>query len=112
MLHEKLECYRRSVELAEGLSKECARWPRGVGYLADQLRRAMASVVLNIAEGNARRGANERRRFFEIARASASEVAACVDLMHAFGLIESARRDAFKSELSAIARMIWGLMRR
>ena len=88
MLHEKLECYRRSVELAEGLSKESARWPRGLGYLADQLRRAMASVILNIAEGNARRGAVERRRFFEIARASAAEVGACIDLMFAFQLID------------------------
>jgi four helix bundle protein len=112
MLHEKLECYRRSVELAEELSKEGARWPRGFGYLLDQQRRAMASVVLNLAEGNARKGASERRRFFEIARASAAEVAACVDLMHAFRLISAERKQAFKSSLSAIGRMIWGLMRR
>ena len=52
MLHEKLKCYRRSVSLAEELSKESTAWPRGLGYLQDQLRRAMASVVLNIAEDN------------------------------------------------------------
>ena len=52
MLHEKLECYYRSVSLAEELSKEGSAWPRGLGYLQDQLRRAMTSVVLNIAEGN------------------------------------------------------------
>ena len=66
MFHERLECYGLSVQLAEGLSKDVAAWPRGFGYLADQLRRAMASVVLNIAEGNAKAGQMERRRFFRI----------------------------------------------
>ena len=91
MLHEKLGCYRQSVSLAGVLSKEGAKWPKGYGYLLDQSRRAMASVVLNIAEGNARRSQSERRRFFEVARASAAEVGACVDLMFAFRLIEIGR---------------------
>lgn len=112
MLHEKLGCYRLSVELAEDLSKEGAKWPRGYGYLLDQHRRAMASVILNLAEGNARRGATERRRFFEISRASVAEVAACVDLMHAFRLISAFRKEAYKAQLSAISRMVWGMMRR
>ncbi|MFA4875251.1 MAG: four helix bundle protein [bacterium] len=111
MLHEKLECYRRSVGVAEELSKESARWPRGLGYLVDQHRRAMASVILNISEGNYRRGDAERRRFFEIARASAAEVSACVDLMHAFGLIDSERTLSLKSRLEEISKMLWGLMR-
>ena len=111
MLHEKLECYRRAIGLAEELSKEGARWPRGLGYLLDQQRRAMASVILNLAEGNARRGATERRRFFEIARASVAEVAACVDLMLAFGLIRQERMLSLKSRLTEISKMIWGLMR-
>ena len=112
MLHEKLECYRMSVEIAEELSKECARWPRGFGYLIDQHRRAMASVILNLAEGNARKSATERRRFFDISRASAVEVSACVDLMHAFRLISTARRDDLKSCLCCISKMLWGLIRR
>ncbi|MBN1283499.1 MAG: four helix bundle protein [Proteobacteria bacterium] len=111
MLHEKLECYRRAVRLAEELSKGGARWPKGLGYLLDQQRRAMASVVLNTAEGNARRSHAERRRFFEIARASASEVAACVDLMFAFGLIREERALSLKSRLSEVSKMLWGLMR-
>jgi len=111
MLHEKLECYRRAVGLAEELSKEGARWPRGLGYLFDQQRRAMASVVLNTAEGNARKSHAERRRFFEIARASVAEVAACVDLMLAFGLIQKDRELSLKSRLSEVSKMLWGLMR-
>ena len=112
MLHEKLECYRRSVRLAEELSKEGARWPRGLGYLYDQLRRAMASVVLNIAEGNARKSAAERRRFIEIARGSVVEVAACLDLAQSFGLMSPMTVLLLKTRLTEVSKMLWGLMRR
>ena len=111
MLHEKLKCYRVAVELAEEFSKEGARWPNGLGYLKDQLRRAMASVILNISEGNARKSRRERCRFFEIARASAAEVSACVDLMRAFGLIPVMGAMSLKSRLGEVSKMLWGLMR-
>jgi len=111
MLHEKLRCYQKAVGLAEELSKEGARWPKGLGYLRDQQRRAMASVVLNISEGNARKTQKERRRFFEIARASASEVSSCVDLGQAFGLVPAMLAMSLKSRLDNVSRMLWGLMR-
>jgi len=111
MLHEKFRCYQKAVGLAEELSKEGARWPKGLGYLRDQQRRAMASVVLNISEGNARKTHKERRRFFEIARASASEVSSCVDLSQAFGLMPVMLAMSLKSRLDAVSRMLWGLMR-
>jgi len=111
MLHEKLKCYQVAAKLAEELSKEGARWPRGLGYLYDQLRRAIASVVLNIAEGNARRSTAERRRFFEIARASAVEVSACVDLASSFGIMKPLAASAVKSRLTEISKMLWALIR-
>jgi len=111
MLHEKLECYKSSVSLAERLCKEVAKWPRGLGYLGDQLKRAMASVVLNLAEGNARRSHLERRRFFEISRASLAEVSACVDLMHAFGLCDASLSQSLKSHIIDVSKMLWGLMK-
>jgi len=111
MLHEKLRCYRMAVDLAEELSKEGARWPKGLGYLRDQQRRAMASVVLNMSEGNARKSRRERQRFFEIARASASEVSSCIDLGQAFGLIPAMCAMMLKSRLTAVSKMLWGLMR-
>jgi len=109
MLHEKLVCYKKSVNLAEELCKEGAKWPRGLGYLSDQLKRAMASVVLNLAEGNARMSKQERRRFFEVSRASLAEVSACIDLMQAFGLTHNSQ--SFKSSLCEISKMLWGLMK-
>lgn len=96
--------------VAEELCKEVAKWPKGYGYLADQLRRAMASVVLNLAEGNARRSQIERKRFFEISRASIAEVSACIDLARVFRLISLTSSQTIKVELSEISKMLWGLM--
>lgn len=110
MLHEKLRCYRVAIEMAGALSKEVARWPRGMGYLADQLRRAMASIVLNISEGNGIKSYTERRRFFEIARASSAEVNSCIDLMLAFVLIGNQKGADYKEKIDSISKMIWGLM--
>jgi four helix bundle protein len=68
--------------------------PRGFGFLADQLRRAAASVPLNYLEGCGRSGAAERRQFFRIAIGSAHEVAATLDVMHRFGVLAESDRAA------------------
>ena len=100
MNHEKLECYRQLVTVAEEVARRVTRWPRGHGYLADQLRRAMASAVLNLSEGNAKRSYKaERRRFFEISLGSIAEVAAALDLAEAFGLVSGSAQRSLKSKL-------------
>ena len=45
-----------------------------------QIRRAVLSVHLNIAEGCSRKSVAERKRFFEISRGSIIEIDAVLDL--------------------------------
>jgi four helix bundle protein len=100
MNHEKLECFRQLLSLAEDLAKRVAKWPKGNGFLADQLNRAISSAVLNLAEGNAKRGyRKDRRRFFKIALGSIAEVGAALDLARAVGLVPGAQQEALKSRL-------------
>lgn len=100
MNHEKLECYRQLVFIAEEVVRRVTRWPKGHGDLVDQLRRATVSAVLNLSEGNGKsRYKRERRFFFRISLGSIAEVAAALDLARAFGLIESAELDSLKSRL-------------
>jgi four helix bundle protein len=47
----------------------------------DQLDRASLSALLNTAEGNSRRQAQTRARFFDDAPGSATECAACLDAL-------------------------------
>ncbi len=56
------------------------------GALADQMRRAMASVALNIAEGSGSQGKNRNARYFN-ALGSAREVGSAIDVAHAFGYV-------------------------
>ncbi len=49
--------------------------------LKDQLERASLSVVLNIAEAGGRRSRRDKARYYAIARGSATEVAALLDIL-------------------------------
>ncbi len=100
MNHEKMECYRQLISVAEEVARSVSRWPRGNADLADQLKRAMTSAVLNLSEGNGkRRFGAERRRFFRISLGSIAEVSSALDLAFAFGLIQETEQQSLKSRL-------------
>ena len=109
MLHEKLICYQKSVQLAAELTTQSRAWARGYGFLVDQLKRAIGSVVLNCAEGNARSGTTERKRFFEISRASIAEVGACIDLARSYQLIQLNAYLNWKDQCHQISKMFFRL---
>jgi four helix bundle protein len=77
--------------------------------LADQLRRAGSSVVLNIAEGN-RRAGQDRLQFFRIAAGSAAEVRAAMEVARAWGHIDAS--PAADAELDRVLAMLWRLTHR
>lgn len=84
--HEKLHVYQvglKFVAFAAGLSKELKGEFRST---RDQLIRSSQSIVLNIAEGNGKRSDADRKRFFEIARGSATESAATLDVIVVCGI--------------------------
>jgi four helix bundle protein len=68
--------------LALSFHAECMAVPlrRGAGPLRDQLHRASLSVVLNVAEGAGRNARADKRRFYEIAKGSAAESAAALEV--------------------------------
>ena len=61
--------------------------------LARQLRRAAASIALNIAEGSGQRDGNRRQRYLT-ALGSAEEVRACADVAQALGYVGPMGPDA------------------
>ena len=60
---------------------------RGYAALRDQLDRASASILLNIAEGCGRFSRSDKAQFYLIARGSAMESAAVLDILLARGVI-------------------------
>lgn len=84
--HGRLDVYRVAIEFAVWRRSTVRRLPKGNGDLADQLARASTSIVLNIAEGSGETSDGDHLHFFRIARRSATECAAALDLISRVGL--------------------------
>jgi four helix bundle protein len=109
--HEKLDVYQESVAfcgwvgdlLSEIAAKAAAK---------DQLDRASTSLPLNIAETNGKFSNADRARFLEIARGSALECAACLDVLVVRRLIATERIVPAKVQLVRIVNMLMGMLKR
>ncbi len=102
--HEKLDAYRVALEMHEALNATLPR--RCLRDLRDQLVRASTSVVLNIAEGAGRASLADKRRFYEIARGSATECAAILDLLRLQGGGSAADRDRARRLVTRVVQML------
>ena len=73
--HERLLAWQRAHELALAVYQVTRTWPQAERYgLISQSRRAASSVGANIAEGAARLGPREFKRYLDIARGSLAEL--------------------------------------
>ena len=107
---ERLDCFRVAVEF-QTLAADLVRL-RGLGALRDQLDRASVSIVLNIAEGAGRRTPADKARFFAIARGSATECAAVLELLAARGVLTAPAHRHARGLLVRIVQMLTRLMQR
>ena len=113
--HERLEVYRFAIqfvimadEIVQNLSRERA-------YLADQLRRAGASIPLNIAEGAGEYAPTEKARFYRMAKHSATECSSILDILKHLQLINeelfSKARELLARTVAMLIKMVQGLSR-
>src|SRR2546421_419280 len=109
--HEKLDVYREAIafcawagDLLNSISAKAAA--------KDQLDRASTSIPLNIAEGNGKFSVKDRARFLEIARGSALECAAALDVLVARKLAAVEQVESAKDNLVRIVQMLVGMLRR
>jgi four helix bundle protein len=109
--HEKLDVYQESIAfcgwVGELLSEIAVK-----AAAKDQLDRASTSLPLNIAEGNGKFSTADRSRFLEIARGSALECAACLDVLVVRKLILESRASLGKEQLVRIVNMLMGMLKR
>lgn len=86
--------------------------PRGNRELVDQLKRAGISLVLNIAEGAGKSTSSDKKRFYAIARGSALECAAILDLICRWEITKVDTVALGKDKLHQIASMLSKLILR
>ncbi len=107
--HEKLRVYQEALQFVVWWS-DLSRSIEVGASLKDQLDRAATSVCLNIAEGNGKSSAKDRCRFFEIARGSAFECAACLDVLAIKAKLTEGQVTEGKKRLKAVVSMLMGLI--
>jgi four helix bundle protein len=107
---ERLDCYRVAIAFQTIAARLVSN--RRLGALRDQLDRASVSIVLNIAEGAGRGTVRGKASFFTIARGSATECAAILDLLLARGLVTPAHHKHGRGLLVRIVQMLTRLILR
>ena len=110
-MNQRLDCYRILVDVAKAMPSLIANLPKGEGYLIVQLKRAIASAILNLAEGNGRYSTNDRNRFFNISMGSISEVEGGVEIASAYGYFDIDISQKLLNDLRKAYNMIRKLKR-
>jgi four helix bundle protein len=114
--HEKLDVY--GVELAfirwlTDFLEEVSEYPAAQRReLVDQLDRASLSALFNTAEGNGKRQGRQRAKFFDDARGSALECAACLDAAVAKRVATNDHIHTGKEMLARVVAMLTRLVER
>ena len=108
--HEKLNVYQVSIEFLVWLEKILEHVPKRHAVY-DQLDRASTGIPLNIAEGNGKFTQRDRCRFFDIARGSALECAAALDVLSAKAILPENDITPGKEILLKIVSMLVGLIK-
>ena len=76
-----LKAWQRSMDLAEAIYEVTASFPKEERLaLVDQMRRSAISVISNIAEGYGRGSDKDLTHFLYMARGSANELSAQIEL--------------------------------
>ena len=115
--HEKLEVYQLELAFIAWVTplltkvKQSGATTR-TAEVIDQLDRASLSALLNTAEGNGRRQRQTRAKFFDDARGSSSECAACLDALVAKKLCSAEEVTEGKELLLRIVSILTKLIER
>jgi four helix bundle protein len=100
---QKLDVYQRSIEFLALARRLRSELPRGNAELADQLRRAAQSIPQNIAEGAGRATRADKAKHYTIARGSAMECAAHLDVLRIEEMIAS---DVYGHGIELLERVV------
>ena len=108
---EKLTVYQKAREARKLLFFAISNGKNLDKFTADQLRRSVLSIILNIAEGTGKSSKADKKNFFTIARGSTYEVVAILDILRDDGLLSDETHAKLYSIYEEISKMLLGLMK-
>lgn len=106
--HERLDVYQRALEVLDLCNSIIEQLPKGRAHLKDQLDRASTSIVLNVAEGAGEFSPRDKRRFYRIARRSATEAGA---ILHIYARRGHGPREQIDEARALLVRIVSMLVR-
>lgn len=109
--HEKFDVYNLAIDFVVLADDVVEEFPKGRGYLADQLLRASTSIPLNIAEGTGKISKGSKKNYYSISQASTAECSAIFDVCNKLKIINQEHYIMGKEMLSRIAVMLTKLMK-
>lgn len=108
--HEKLIVYQQSLNFIQYTNKVFENTLHNISAY-QQLDKASTSIPLNIAEGTGRFTNRDKCHFYDIARGSALECAACLDVLLNKNRISEEASDEGKNILFEIVSMLIALIK-
>jgi four helix bundle protein len=110
--HEGLKAWQSAQALTLEIYRITKLWPSEERYgLIAQIRRAAVSVSANIAEGSAKRGPREFRRFLDMSLGSLAEIHVYLLLAKELDFVTPAEWGQLEALRDHTGRLIWGLSR-
>jgi four helix bundle protein len=108
--YETLDAWRLAHELALETYRATARFPKSELYgVTAQTRRAALSVPTNIAEGSAKRGHREFRRFLDIAIGSLAELSSLLRFAMDLGILDPDTWERLNAQRERVGIVTWRL---
>ena len=108
----RLKAWGASHQLVLAIYTETRRRPPDERFgLIAQARRAAVSVTLNLAEGSARLGGRELRRFADIGLGSLAELSALLQIAMDLGYVSPEDWQRLEESRDLAGKLIYGLAR-
>lgn len=106
---EDLKVYQAVLLIIDSIYINTKKWPKDEQFvLISQLRRAVISIALNIAEGSSR-GKKDFSRFLDIAKGSCFECVAILTIARKREYINQDEYNEYHQQFVSIAKMLTAL---
>jgi four helix bundle protein len=106
--YERFDAWKAAHQLALQVYRVTDDWPAHERYgLTIQIRRAALSAATNIAEGSAKRGSREFRRYLDIALGSLSEVSYLLRFTRDRGILAEAEFEVLDDLRDQAGKLTW-----
>ncbi len=107
---ENLDAWKLSIELSKEIYKITTQWPESEKYgLTSQIRIAINSISLNIAEGNGKYSLMEKAKFTSISYCSSQEVMNAIILANALGFISENIVNHYRTKIKILTKKLASL---